>query len=251
MGKRCINAYLNFLSNFQNPYEETQLNLYHPFMTSKTNNSGALRRYVVEFVGTFYLLMSIAMAVSIGLEKFAPIAVAAVLMGMIYAGRHISGAHFNPAVTVAVYLRGKLHAGDILPYLVAQFLGGVLAVMLSGFFLQSMGADEPTPKELDIVPSMIAELLGTIALVYVFLNVITSKATEGNSYFGLAIAITVCGCAYTFSGLSGGAFNPAVALGLTMAGYTSWSFIWVYILANFAGGALAAFLFQFVNGPEL
>ena len=220
-------------------------------MATKLDNSIAFRKYVVEFVGTFFLLMAITMAVSGGLGNLAPIAIGSMLMVMVYAGGHISGAHFNPAVSVAIYLRGKLNGGDLLPYMVAQFLGGTLAVMLSGFLLESMGVPEATPKELDVFPALIAEVIGTIALVYVILNVATALRTAGNSFYGLAIGFTVTACAYAFGSISGGAFNPAVALGITMAGYVSWSTIWIFIVANFVGGALAAFLFQYVNGPEI
>lgn len=219
-------------------------------MSSQPDHNPAFRKYAVEFVGTFFLLMAICMAVSGGLGNLAPVAIGMMLMVMVYAGGHISGAHYNPAVSVAVYLRGKLKAGDLLPYIVAQCLGGTLAVMLAGFLLESMGIAEPAPKELDIVPSLIAEVLGTIALVYVILNVATSVRTAGNSYFGLAIGSTVLAGAYAFGSISGAAFNPAVALGITMAGYTAWSSIWIFLVANFAGGALGAFLFQYVNGPE-
>ena len=121
------------------------------------------------------------MSVAGGLGQFAPIAIGCMLTVMVYAGGHISGAHYNPAVSLAIYLRGKLNAGDLLPYMVAQFLGGTLAVMLSGFLLSSMGVVETSAKELTIVPSLIAELLGTIALVYVILNVATAQRSVGNS----------------------------------------------------------------------
>ena len=219
-------------------------------MAIPQDNSGVFRKYIVEFVGTFFLLMAICMAVSGGLGQLAPLAIGSMLTVMVFAGGHISGAHYNPAVSVAIYLRGKLNAGDVLPYVVAQFLGATLAVMLAGFLLESMGVPDPAPKEIDIVPALIAELLGTIALVYVILNVATAARTTGNSFYGLAIGFSVIACVYAFGGISGGAFNPAVALGITMAGYSSWSSIWVFIVANFVGGALAAFLFQYVNGPE-
>jgi aquaporin Z len=219
-------------------------------MTPKPDNAGAFRRYVVEFIGTFFLMIAIGISVLGGLGQFAPIAIGVMLMVMVYAGGHISGAHYNPAVSLASYLRGSLHISDLLPYIVAQVLGGTLASMLAGFLVISLGAGEPAPKELDVVPSLIAEFLGTFALVYVILNVSTSKKTSGNSYYGLAIGFTILTCAYLFGGISGGAFNPAVALGITMAGLTSWAAIWIFIVANFVGGAMAAFLFQYVNGPE-
>lgn len=186
-----------------------------------------------------------------GLGHFAPIAVGAMLTVMIYAGGPISGAHYNPAVSLAAYLRGSLHLSDLLPYIVAQVLGGTLASMLGGFLIASTGVAEPTPKDLDIIPALISELLGTFALVYVILNVATSKRNAGNSYFGIAIGFTVMACGFTFSNISGGGFNPAIALGVIMAGLASWSSIWIYVVANFVGGSLAAFMFQYVNGPEV
>ena len=219
-------------------------------MTSKPDNAGAFRRYVVEFIGTFFLMISICITVIGGLGHFAPLAVGAMLTVMIYASWPISGAHFNPAVSLAAYLRGALHISDLLPYIVAQVLGGTLASMLGSFLVMSTGAAEPIPKELEVIPALIAELLGTLAVVYVILNVATSKKNAGNSYYGLAIGFTIMACAYTFSNISGGGFNPAIALGVTMAGLASWSNIWIYVVANSVGGALAAFLFQYVNGPE-
>lgn len=220
-------------------------------MATKPDNAGAFRKYTVEFIGTFFLLITITMTVGGGLGQFAPIAIGGILTVMVYAGGHISGAHYNPAVSLAVYLRGRLHGGDLLPYMVAQFIGGTLAVMLGGFLLESLGIPEASPKELDIFPSLIAEVIGTIALVYVILNVATASRTAGNSFYGIAIGFTVMACAYAFGAISGGAFNPAVALGITMAGFTSWSSIWILLVGTFAGGALAAFIFQYVNGPEI
>ena len=118
------------------------------------DNSVAFRKYVVEFIGTFFLLLAITMAVSGGLGSFAPLAIGCMLTVMVYAGGHISGAHYNPAVSLAVYLRGKLDGGDVLPYMVAQFLGGTLAVMLSGFLLETMEIAEPAPKVLNVFPSL-------------------------------------------------------------------------------------------------
>ena len=219
-------------------------------MATKQDNAGAFRKYVVEFMGSFFLVMTICMADAGGLGQFAPWAAGSMLAAMFYAGFHISGAHFNPAISVASYLRGKLGSGDVLPYIVSQCLGGTLAAMLSGFLLLSIGTHEATPKELGIIPSLIAELLGTLVIVYVYLNLTTVKKTSGNSFGGLAIALTYTALLYTFGAVSGGAFNPAVALGLTMANITPWESIWIFAVANFGGGALAAFLSQYVNGPE-
>ncbi len=219
--------------------------------TTKTDQTGVFRKYVVEFIGTFFLVMCICMTSGGEFGQFAPLAIGLTLIMLVYAGGHISGSHLNPAVSLAVYLRGRLNAGDVLPYMVGQFTGATLAAMLSGFLLESFHATQPVTKELDIVPALIAELLGTILYVYVYLNMFTTRKTSGNTYFGLAIGLAYLAAIYTFQNVSVGAFNPAVAIGITMANITSWSSIWIFLVANFAGGVLAAFLSQYVNGPEL
>jgi aquaporin Z len=219
-------------------------------MATKQDNSGAFRKYVVEFFGTFFLVMVICMMSGSGNDPFSAMAAGVMLVAMTYAGFALSGAHFNPAVSVAIYLRGKLNSGDLLPYIVSQFLGGILAAMLAGFLLTSESVDAIAPKELEIVPALIAEFLGTLLFVFVFLNLSSAKKTSGNSYYGLAIGFTFMAGLFTFGSISGGAFNPAIALGITMANLTSWETIWIFPLANFVGGVLAAFLSQYVNGPE-
>ena len=219
-------------------------------MATKSDQTGVFRKYVVEFIGTFFLVMSICMAESGGLGQFGPLAIGMTLIMLVYSSGHISGSHLNPAVSLAVYLRGRLNGGDVMPYMVGQFLGATLAAMLSGFLLTSLQLAEPVTKELDIVPSLIAEFLGTLLYVYVYLNMFTTRRTSGNTYFGIAIGLAYVASLYTFQSVSQGAFNPAVALGITMANLTSWSSMWIFLVANFAGGVVAAFLSQYVNGPE-
>jgi aquaporin Z len=167
-------------------------------------------------------------------------------MIMVYAGGHVSGGHYNPAVTIAVWLRGRCATADVPAYLVAQVLGAAAA---SGIALYLKGNPALTPKEIVVVPALIAEFIGTFALAYVVLNVATAKGTAGNSNYGLAIGFTVMVMAYAFSGISGGAFNPAVAVGGTFLHLVKASNLWVYLVANFAAGTLAALVFKFVN-PE-
>lgn len=206
-----------------------------------------MKKYLVEFIGTFFLVLTVGMTV-INPEAgtIAPLAIGSALMIMVYAGGHISGGHYNPAVTLAVWLRGRCPQSDVLPYLGSQFAGGIVAAM-AVLFLKG----DPTvmPQELSIFPALIAELLGTFALCYVVLNVATAKATAGNSYFGLAIGFTVVVMAFALGGVSGGAFNPAVALGITVMHLARTANLWIYLVANFAGGTLAAAAFRFLN-PE-
>lgn len=207
-----------------------------------------MRKYLVEFIGTFFLVLTVCMTVLGGAGSFAPIAIGSMLMVMIFAGGHISGGHFNPAVTLGVFMRGKMPAADVLPYMVSQILAGVVAPLVAAVMLGSMDVDPVETTRLNVVPSLIAELLGTFALVYVVLNTATAKGTEGNSFYGLAIGFTVLACAYALGGVSGGAFNPAVATGISVAEIKSFSDIWVYLVANLGAGALAALVFNFVNG---
>ena len=218
----------------------------------KTNQeqTGTFRKYVVEFFGTFLLVMTICMSVNVEPEWLSSFAAGLMLIAIVYASYQISGGHFNPAVSVASYLRGKLDAGDLLPYIIAQFLGGTLAAMLASFLLTSMGTVEYETSELKTGPSLIAEFLGTMFFVYVFLNVTTAKKTKGNEFYGLAIGVAFIAAMATFGSITGGAFNPSLALGLAMADCISWSSIWIFLVANFVGGAAAAFVSQYVNGPN-
>ena len=171
------------------------------------------------------------------------------LMVMIYAGGHISGGHYNPAVSLGAMIRGAMPASDLIPYWVAQLLGGAVAPFVAAIMLGSMDLPDAAPiARLNVVPSLIAEFLGTFALVWVVLHTATAKGTEGNSNYGLAIGFTVVACAYALGGVSGGAFNPAVATGISLAEIKSFSDIWVYFAANLGAGAIAALAFNFVNG---
>jgi aquaporin Z len=202
---------------------------------------GIMRKLAVEAIGTFFLVLTIGLVViEPGAGTLAPLAIGVALAAMVYAGGHISGAHYNPAVTLAVLIRGRTTAAELGGYWVAQVIGAALAAIVVGM-MKDGGAVAASP---DIVPAFLAELLFTFALAFVVLNVATTKGTEGNSYYGAAIGGTVLVGAYAVGAISGGAFNPAVAVGITMMGLTEVSFIWVFFTANLLGGALAGLLFN-------
>lgn len=200
-------------------------------------------KYLYELIGTFFLVFTVGMTVLApnSLALFAPIAIGSVLAVMIYAGGHISGGHYNPAVSLAVYLRGKLSSLDLVYYWIAQLIAGVIGAYLVLYFKDYT---TQTPLNLDLAKLFIAELLFTFALCFMVLNVATARETAGNSYFGFAIGFTVLVGAYAVGTISGGAFNPAVVLGITLMNLISWSHLWVYLLANFAGAGLAALVFN-------
>lgn len=203
-------------------------------------------KYIVEFIGTFFLVLTVVVAVAKG-GVMAPVAIGAALMVMIYAGGHISGAHFNPAVSVAVLIRGAMSAADFVPYIIAQLAGAALAAVIAtsvlGIGHETAGAFTAAGGP-GIPAAFVAEVLGTFALAWVVLNTATTKSNEGNSFYGLAIGFTVTAMAYGLGGISGGAFNPAVGLGVSVGGMQPWANIWVYVVACLLGGALAALAFK-------
>lgn len=206
-----------------------------------------MAKYLTEFIGTFFLVSTVGYTViAPGAGDMAPLAIGATLMVMIFAGGHISGGHYNPAVTLAVYLRGRCPAMDVLPYWLAQLLGAGAAAVLVLFVRDKVVV---TALEPDVTRALVAEFIYTFALCYVVLNVATAKGTSGNPTYGLAIGFTVLVGAYAVGGISGGAFNPAVAVGITVMGLSKVANIWIFLVANFAGAAVAAFTFRIIN-PE-
>ena len=200
------------------------------------------RKLIVEAIGTFFLVLTIGQVVlEPGAGALAPLAIGAALMVMVYAGGHISGGHYNPAVTLGVFLRGRASAAELGGYWIAQLLGAVFAALVTDYLKPDSVL---TAGELAVGPAFVAEFLFTFALVYVVLNVATARGTSGNSYFGLAIGFTVLVGAYSVGAISGGAFNPAVAVGITVLGLSAASSLWVLIVADLLGGAAAALLFN-------
>jgi len=199
-------------------------------------------KYVTEFIGTFFLVLVVALTGN-------ALAIGATLMVMIFAGGHISGAHYNPAVTLAVWIRGKVTAQDAIAYMAVQIIAAIVAALIAKWYMGDMGV---ATMDLGgkIVKAFIGELIGTFALAYVVLNVATSKGTTGNSFYGLAIGFTVFAMATAFGSISGGAFNPAVATGATVVGAFALKNIWIYLIACFGGSFLAALVFNFINQED-
>ena len=207
-----------------------------------------MKKYITEFIGTFFLVFVIGMAVLGGKGDFAPLAIGSTLMVMIYAGGHISGAHYNPAVTLAVLIRGKISAAEAVGYMIVQIIGACVASLIVMYLMNDKIAEQAVEMA-NNVKGFIAEFLGTFALAYVVLNVATAKATNGNSFYGLAIGFTVLAMAISLGVMSGGAFNPAVAIGISIMKMISWNAIWIYLVGCFGGAALAAVVFRF-NNPD-
>ena len=204
-----------------------------------------MRKYIAEFIGTFFLILTIGCTVIPGSPGvIPPLAIGAALMVMVYAAGHISGGHLNPAVTLAVCIRGRCEAKDVIPYWVVQVLAGIAAALVAVFLVGKSGI----PLEIKNLPAaFVAEFLFTFALAYVVLNTATAKGNAGNSFYGLAIGMTVMVGAFAVGSISGGAFNPAVAVGAAVMKLLSFSQIWVHIVADLAGGLVAGLTFKFLN----
>ncbi len=205
------------------------------------------RKYLTEFIGTFFLVLTIGCTVIPNNSGvIPPLAIGAVLMAMIYGGGHISGAHYNPAVTVAMWIRGRCEKKDLLPYMIAQVAAAVVAALAAGFLV---GTGSPMFIK-NIPAALLAEFLFTFALAYVILNVATAKGTSGNSFYGLAIGMTVMAGAFAAGGVSGAAFNPAVAIGIGFLKIVKVSDLWIHFVAEFAGGVVAGKVFKFINPQD-
>lgn len=206
----------------------------------KTNT---MRKYIVEFIGTFFLVAGAIFGGAVGASL--------ALMVMVYAGGHISGGHYNPAVTTAMYIRRKVTTSELPGYYLAQLIGGFVAAALIYYFFEREGQNficDDFPAGL--LKTAMAEIIGSFALCYVVLNVATAKGTAGNSFYGLAIGGTVLAMALAFGKFSGGVFNPAVGLGLCVQKSMCWNHLWMFFVAPVAGGVLAGFVFKLVNEAD-
>ncbi len=231
-----------------------------------------MNKYVTEFLGTFFLVLTVLCTAVYGPDAgfaayLTPFAIGASLMVMVYAGGHISGAHYNPAVTLGVLVRGRCKFGDAIAYWVSQALAAAAAYAVAGqLFAKKIAAaaTAAAPAAADAVAvcpvsewgvpaTILAEFLFTFALVYVVLNVATAKANAGTGFYGLAIGMTVTVGACAVGGISGGAFNPAVALGVALTGKVavlSCCTIWMHLVGQALAAVVAGLLFRALNSSD-
>ncbi len=210
-----------------------------------------MRAYVTEFIGIYFLVLTIGLTV-LGGTPFAGLAIGASLMVMVYMGGHISGAHYNPAVSVACAMRRKLPWSEVPPYLAAQLAGAVAAALTVRGILGQTFTIAPA-EGVSATAAIAIEALYTFALALVVLNVATIQKTKGNSFYGLAIGFTIVVGAYAGGPLSGGAFNPGVGFGPilvhSMFGDGSLGELWIYVVGPLLGAAAAAGVFG-LQGEE-
>lgn len=148
-----------------------------------------MRKYLTEFIGTFFLTSAVASMVLGGVALVTPLAIGATLTALVYAGGYVSGAQYNPAVSLAVWLRGKMELRDMLFYMAAQLVAGVLGALVA----MTVVGKVPQTMPPNVVSALTGEIAGTFGLVWVILNVATAKTVEGNNYYGIAIGFAVMG----------------------------------------------------------
>jgi aquaporin Z len=205
------------------------------------------RKLLTEMIGTFFLVLTIGL-VGIGETPLAPLAIGSALMVMVYMGGHVSGAHYNPAVTLAMWARGAIEAGKVVPYWIAQLVGAFLGAAAAWAITWETFAPAPGANA-TVVGALLVELLFTFALALVVLQTATAPETKGNSFYGLAIGFTVAVGAFAGGGISGGAFNPAVGLGpILFRGLVeggTFADAWLYVAGPLVGGLVAAGVYRF------
>ena len=201
-----------------------------------------MKKYLTELIGTFFLVLII------GLSKN-PLAIGFGLTILVYMGAHISGAHYNPAVSLAMLLRKEINISDFIKYILSQVLGACLAAYVVSIMSSNMIVQPDLQEPVAII--LLAELMFTYLLVFVILNVATHPNLEGNSFYGFAIGLTVMTGAYCVGPLTGGVFNPAVSIGpslidLVTGNGISQHFLWYYLTAPVVGSVLAVIHFNFI-----
>lgn len=212
-----------------------------------------MRKYITEFIGALLFVFCIGLIVTPGRQALAPLMIGAALMVLVYMGGHVSGAHYNPAVTLAVFLRGKLPTGEVLPYMAAQILGGILGAYFAQMILGQTFAPAPADTATTFTV-LFTEAVFTFMLALTVLNVATSRHTQGNSYYGLAIGFVIAVAVFAGGPISGGVYNPAVGIGASLVngfvGAGDLTKLWLYLVGPFLGGAVAALVFKIQEGPE-
>jgi aquaporin Z len=211
-----------------------------------------MRNYLTEFIGTFFLVGTVGFCV-VGNAPLAALAIGSSLMIMVYMGGHISGGHYNGAVSLSAFMRGKIDATRFVGYLISQLLGAIAAALIVYICMGKTFALAPAPTATP-VQALIVEIIYAFALCIVVLNTAYSDDTKGNSYYGLAIGFTITVAAVAGGPISGGAFNPDVGTGPIIVnailGGGSWANLWLYLVGPFAGGALAAWVYGLQTQPQ-
>lgn len=204
-----------------------------------------MNRVIAEAMGTFFWVFAVIGATAQA-TPLAAFAVGGTVVAAIYAGSHLSGAHFNPAVSVAAFIRGTLPAPDLPAYIGAQLAGASLASLVGAWAFR-IGTSQPQAwSGRTLLTAIVVELLFTFFLAFVALNV----SPEDVAVHGLAVGGVVASGMLLVTMHSGATFNPAVALGATFAQLSAWANLWAYGIAQLVGGVAAGFVVKALNPAD-
>ena len=204
-----------------------------------------MNKYIIEFVGTLFLVLIIGLSQN-------PIAIGLGLAVLVYMGAHISGAHYNPAVSLSMLINKQIQLKEFSFYVASQLLGSVVAAYL----VVLLGNDDfnVVSNTSDISRFFLAEILFTFLLVFVILNVALNKNLKGNQFYGLAIGLTVTAGAFSVGDISGAVFNPAVSFGPSFFSFidpqvvgndiSSSDFFLYYLISGIIGSVVASYLYK-------
>ena len=204
-----------------------------------------MNKYIIEFLGTLFLVLIIGLSQN-------PIAIGLGLAVLVYMGAHISGAHYNPAVSLSMLINKQIQLKEFSFYVASQLLGSVVAT----YFVVLLGNDDfnVVSNTNDISSFFLAEILFTFLLVFVILNVALNKNLKGNQFYGLAIGLTVTAGAFSVGDISGAVFNPAVSFGPSFFSFidpqvvgndiSSSDFFLYYLISGIIGSVVASYLYK-------
>lgn len=205
-----------------------------------------MNRVITEAMGTFFWVFAVIGATAQA-TPLAAFAVGGTVVAATYAGSHLSGAHFNPAVSVAAFIRGTLPAPDLPAYIGAQLAGASLASLVGAWAFR-IGTTQPQAwSGRTLLAAIVVELLFTFFLAFVALTVVSS---ENVAVHGLAVGAVVASGMLLVTMQSGATFNPAVALGATFAQLSAWANLWAYGIAQLVGGVAAGFVVKALNAAD-
>ncbi len=205
-----------------------------------------IRRYFTEMLGTFFLTLAVGMAGT-------PIGLGVMLMVMVYIGGHISGAHYNPAVTLCLWWSGKHASKEVLGYIVFQLIGAFIAAGV--YYLITDRSFAPSPvKGVTPIQAVLAEAVFTFVLCVLVYTVSISKHLKGNHIYGIAIGGAVMAGAFAVGGVSSAAFNPAIGTMPAMVGaglgQQSPDMIWIYWAGPLIGALIASYVCRYLHSQE-
>lgn len=206
------------------------------------------RKLTAEFIGTFFMTAVSVLAIkNANIGAYTPLAVGSLYIALIYAAHRLSGAHYNPAITLGIFMRGYMTVNQAVAYIATQIVAAIFAVFAAEAMLHDIIPAANLPFQPEIVPGLLSEFFGSFILIYVALSVTQQNVNNTNGYFGAAIGLTLMACLYTFGSVSGGAFNPALSIANCIGEVFTWEKLWIYLLGQLLGAAVAAIIYRFLQ----